>query len=222
METIKQFAEKHRIRLNDRKHQRKYRITTSEDTVHGRFGEIVEDLSYGDVLAVKFIAVPRNASMNGALLSRYRKALAGGLTLKKKYGDAESTFHFDPMNAEQSALAVKLVGAKRRRTVILSPEQKDALRERLRLARQAIKTPVPSQRFASRSRRFRRRTRRRIRSSASATRRRSEHRSHSYSRDRGSAVRRNCLSRLFYFEPARTKEDFDSGKGKASQELYIA
>lgn len=148
METSKivsQFVEKYRLRLNDRKHERKYRITTSEDTIHGRYGEIVGGESFGAVLAVKFIAVPRNANMNGALLGRYRKALAAGLRLKAKYGDAESTFHFDPTNEAESALAIQLVGARHRRTVNLTPEQKQALTARLtaaRTARNALNSPV--------------------------------------------------------------------------------
>ena len=40
---VKSFAEQYRVRINDRKHERKYGITTSEDTVHGRYGEIVAD-----------------------------------------------------------------------------------------------------------------------------------------------------------------------------------
>lgn len=112
---IKAFAKKYRVRLNDRKHERKYRLNMSTDTVHGRYGEIVDNLSYGSVVAVKFIPVPRNAVMTGALRNRYRAAMAGGLTLKRRYGSDESTFHFDPANAEQARLALKLVGARRRR-----------------------------------------------------------------------------------------------------------
>lgn len=68
--------------------------------------------------------------MNGALRNRYRVAMAGGLTLKQKYGDAESTFHFDPANEQQAALAVKLVGASRR-VVNMTPERRAALSARL-------------------------------------------------------------------------------------------
>lgn len=141
MEPISTFAERYKVRLNDRPHRRKYRLETNEDAIHGRHGEIVEDPSYG-MFAVKFIAVPRNAKATGALRSRYRQALAGGLTLKTKYGDAESTFHCDPMNAEQSKLALRLVGAKTRRTVNLTPEQKAAIGERLRVWREASRMPV--------------------------------------------------------------------------------
>jgi len=106
--SIEQFAEKYRWRMNDRKHERSFGLTTSEDTIHGRYGEIVADESFGPILAVKFIAVPRNAIMNGALLGRYRKVLAGGLRLKDKYGDSESTFHFDPAKEREFALAIQL------------------------------------------------------------------------------------------------------------------
>ncbi len=139
---IREFATRYRLRVNDRKHERKYGITTSEDTIHGRYGEIVSDQSYGLVLAVKFIAVPRNASSNGALRNRYRKALDAGLRLKWMYGDAESTFHFDPENEQKANLTIRLVGAKRRRTVNLSSEQKQVLADRLARTRDARNSPV--------------------------------------------------------------------------------
>ena len=133
---IKEFAEKYRVRLNDKKHERKYRISTSEDTVHGRYSEIVDDKTFGSVFAVRFIAAPRSAVMTGALRNRYRAALAGGLTLKRKHGDDEMTFHFNPTNAEQTRLALKrLVGARHRRTVSLTDEQRQAIADRLRNAR---------------------------------------------------------------------------------------
>ena len=135
---VKSFAEQYRVRINDRKHERKYGITTSEDTVHGRYGEIVADESFGDSLALKFIAVPRGLLKNGALKIRHRKALAAGLRLKAKYGDAESTFHFNPANKEESVLAIKLVGAKRRRTVNMTPEQRQAVATRLAAGRRAL------------------------------------------------------------------------------------
>jgi hypothetical protein len=132
---IREFSEKYRTRANDRRHEEKFGLETSEDTIHGRYGEVVEDPSFRSVLAVKFLAVPRTAVKTGALRSRYRQALTGGLTLKRKHGDAESTFHFDPTDAQQSRLALKLVGAKTRRTVNLTEEQKAALRNRLAAAR---------------------------------------------------------------------------------------
>lgn len=103
------------MRLNNKRIMRKFRLSFSEDVVLGRHGEIVDDDdSYGPVLAVKFIAVPRNAVMTGALRNRHRQALAAGLRLKVKHGD-ESTFHFDPSNVAEAELAIRLVGAGHKR-----------------------------------------------------------------------------------------------------------
>jgi hypothetical protein len=141
METLREFADRNRVRINDRKHEPKHRLETSEDTIHGRYGEIVTDPSHG-AFAVKFIAVPRQVIMTGALNRRYREAIAGGLSLKAKYGDAESTFHFNPANDNEAKLALKLVGPKRRRTVILTLDQKAALVERLTAGKNRSNTLV--------------------------------------------------------------------------------
>jgi len=70
--TVKEFGERYKVRVNDRKHERKYEITTSEETVHGRHGEIVADPSFGNVFTIKFLAVPRNAVKTGTLRNRKR------------------------------------------------------------------------------------------------------------------------------------------------------
>ena len=136
----KEFAEKYRVRLNERKHERKFGLSTSEDTIHGRHGEIVSDASYV-AFAVRFVATPRSASVPGTLRNRFKAAVAGGLILKQRYGSDESTFHFNPENQEHSRLALKLVGARNRRTVNMTPEQRQAVADRLRLARQAPQVP---------------------------------------------------------------------------------
>lgn len=141
---VREFGEKYRVRVNDRKHERKYRITTTEDTVHGRHGEIVADPSFGNVFAVKFLAVPRNAVKTASLRSRKRAALAAGLKLKRLCGDDESIFHFNPENLEQSRLALKLVGARKRRTVILTPEQRKAIGDRLNPVRNVNNSELPA------------------------------------------------------------------------------
>lgn len=141
---LQTFAQKHGVRLNDRKHERKYKLSTNTHTIHGRYGEIVEDSTFGDVLAVKFIAVPRNAVMTGALRNRYRQALAASLTLKQKY-DSESTFHFNPGDDLHAKLALELIGARKRRTRILTDQQRQAIGNRLKNARNArllTQTPV--------------------------------------------------------------------------------
>jgi hypothetical protein len=72
--------------------------------------------------------------MNKALLIRRRQALAGGLQLKWK-SDAESVFYFDPADAAQVSLALRLVGGKVRR--VLTPEQRKAGADRLAAFRAA-------------------------------------------------------------------------------------
>jgi hypothetical protein len=135
---LRSFAEKYHLRLNDRKHERKRGLETNEDTIHGRYGEIVDDPSYGPVLAVKFLAIPRDSARTGALKRRYRMAIAAGLTLKRKYGDCESTFHFDPENQEHSLVAIRLVAAKHKKQRQFTLEQRKAIAERFRRARVAV------------------------------------------------------------------------------------
>lgn len=129
--TLRDFAEKYRARVNDRRHESEFRLNTTEDTIHGRYGEIAEEPSYGPAFVVKFIAVPRNRSMDGALLNRFRAATAAPLRLKFGYGNAESTFLFDPTNDSEAKLALKLVGAKFRKNYNLTMEQKQERRKRL-------------------------------------------------------------------------------------------
>ncbi len=133
---IQAFAEKYRLRINDKKLTRRFKIRQhSQPTIYGRYGEIGEDFSFGpNIFVVRFLAVPRNAVMTGALRNRYRKALAAGLKLKWK-GHDESSFHFDASNDIQARLALRLVGAGIRRRRILTDTQRKALLETLVKAR---------------------------------------------------------------------------------------
>lgn len=119
-ERLSAFSEKWRLRLAD---------TGAERVVPGKFGELA-DMDDPIHLRLRLLAVPRTAVMNKALLSRRRKALAGGMVAKQSC-DAETVLLFNPSDAAQAALAIRLVGAKRRRTVNLTEEQKTALRNRL-------------------------------------------------------------------------------------------
>jgi hypothetical protein len=139
---IKDFAAQYRARVNDKKFAGRYGLEANEDTIFGKYGEIVDDSSYGTVLAVKFIAVPRGAAMTKALAARRRAAEAGGLMLKRLYGDAESTWHFNPANEQRARLALKLVGARFKRVRVLTEEQKLVLRDRMLAARNAKKLPL--------------------------------------------------------------------------------
>ena len=123
-ERLSAFAEKWRLRLAD---------TGTERIVAGKFGELA-DMDDPIHLRLRLLAVPRSAVMNKALLSRRRKALAGGMVAKQSC-DAETVLFFNPSDEAQAALAIRIVGAKRRRTVNLTPEQKTALRNRLAAAR---------------------------------------------------------------------------------------
>jgi hypothetical protein len=91
-------------------------------------------LGDGGLLRLRLLAVPRSANVTGALRNRRKKAEAGGLKLKWK-ADAESIWIFDPADSSQAGLAIKLVGTKRRRVVILTDAQKQTLRGRLQTAR---------------------------------------------------------------------------------------
>ncbi len=102
---IKEFSEKYRLKIKK---------TGAEWVALGKYGELTE---IDGEFRVRFMAVPRNASMGGKLRNRYRAAMAAGLTLKVKSGDAESIFLFDPDDAAQVKLAVRLVGARVRRKV---------------------------------------------------------------------------------------------------------
>lgn len=123
-ERMSAFAEKYRLRLAD---------TGAERVVLGKFGELA-DMDDSIHLRFRLLAVPRNAVMNKALLSRRRKALAGGMVAKWR-GDAETILFFNPSDEAQAALAIQLVGAKRRRSVNLTPERKAELRARLAAVR---------------------------------------------------------------------------------------
>ena len=145
---INAFAEKYRVRLDDKRFAAKFRLSWSERVVPGRFGEITDGV-YGErdtgAFNLKFIAVPRTAVMTGALRNRYRAALDAGLTLKHKYGDAESTFYFDPANGTEARLAIRLVGARvKRQGKPATPE----MRARLAVARALRNTPLQGNKAA--------------------------------------------------------------------------
>jgi len=116
-----QFAKENRLRLVD---------TGAEKVVRGKYGELA-DMGDEGLLRLRLLAVPRSENKDRVLRSRRALALAC-LTLKWS-GDAESSFYFSPENGEQVNLAVKLVGAKRKRVV--SEEQRQALAARLAISR---------------------------------------------------------------------------------------
>jgi len=134
--TIREFALIHRLRVNDKKLARRYRLSWAEDVVPGRYGELADFAERGEAdFGLRLLAVPRRAVMTGALRNRIRAALAGGLRLKHR-ADSEAIFYFDPLNPAEASLAIRLVGANRKRQGRkLAPEQKAALAARLATAR---------------------------------------------------------------------------------------
>lgn len=121
---LREFASENRLKVKN---------NGAEDLVLGKYGELAE-MNDGGLLRLRLLAVPRSANMTGALRNRRKKAEAGGLKLKWK-GDAESIWIFDPADPAQAELAINLVGAKRKRLVVLTDAQKQALRDRLQAAR---------------------------------------------------------------------------------------
>jgi len=121
---FKEFAEAHRLRVKN---------NSVENLIHGKFGELA-DMGDKGRFRLRLLAVPRAADMDRKLRSRRKTALAAGLEMKWQ-GDAESIFYFNPADAAQVMLVVKLVGAKVRRRRILTPEQRQLLSDRLATAR---------------------------------------------------------------------------------------
>jgi len=150
--TMKEFAERNRLRVNDKKLAEKCRLAWApgDPVVPGRYGEIAEFNDFGESeFRLRLLAVPRSAVMTKALLSRRRAALQGGLRLKWK-GDAESIFYFDPNNQAEAELAIKLVGARTKRRA--TSETRERLTKQLTAARGALKRPfLPKQPFETAS-----------------------------------------------------------------------
>ena len=135
--SIKEFAAQHRLRINDKKIAERHRLSWAEDVVPGRYGEIA-DMDDAGLFRLRLLAVPRSAVVSKALLARRRRALGAGLVLKWQ-GEAESIFYFDPADQAQVDLVIELIGARRRKLVNLTPEKRQALADRLAVARAARK-----------------------------------------------------------------------------------
>jgi hypothetical protein len=129
-ERMADFAKENRLRLID---------TGAEKVVPGKYGQLA-DMNDDGLPRLRLLAEPRGADMDRTLRSRRAKALEGGLTCKWK-GDAESIFYFDPTNEAHVQLAVKLVGVKRRRVLILNDGQRQVLAARMAAVR-ARKVPA--------------------------------------------------------------------------------
>jgi hypothetical protein len=112
----------------------------AEPVVEGKCGVLMNLLPNeqarfkGQRLVLSLLAVPRNADMNKKLNNRAKDAEAAGMKLKSKSG-YETSWYFDPTNAQAARAAIKAVGARRKRSINMTEEQKQALCARLALAR---------------------------------------------------------------------------------------
>ena len=128
---IKEFAEAYRLRVKN---------NGVEGLIHGKYGELA-DMRDAGRFRLRLLAVPRAADMDRKLRSRRKAALAAGLEMRSQ-GEAESIFFFNPTDPTQVQLVVKLVGAKVRRRRVLTPEQRQALADRLEVARARKAAPT--------------------------------------------------------------------------------
>jgi hypothetical protein len=117
--TIKEFADKYRLRLE--------RHEDGESIIPGKYGHIYE---HGETeLGLLFMpGQPR-------LWAHARRKLDASRFVIWQDGDEEGSALFDAKNVTQASLALKVIGAKRKRT--LTPEQREALIARLKKARAA-------------------------------------------------------------------------------------
>jgi hypothetical protein len=120
--TLTAFADRCRLRTK--------RDGCGDPIAPGRFGHLYEHRAG---LVGLVLEDTRNGQSRGrSLLARRRKALAGGFRLHQA-GDAEAILLFDLGNSAQEKLAIRLVGAKRRR--IPSPAQLETLRRAREVSR---------------------------------------------------------------------------------------
>jgi hypothetical protein len=119
--TLQRFATRHRL---------KTRVDSDETRIiPGRDGQLYEHAP--GQLAVMFLSA--RAKSPGMWNNRRRAGEAVGMTLYQN-GDQEGVLTFDPLNAKQVALAIKIASIKRKR--IMSPAQKEIL------ARATSKSPI--------------------------------------------------------------------------------
>lgn len=118
--TLAQFAEKHRLRLK--------RAEDGNPVIFGRLGHLYEHDS--EMLGLMFMPDRPRMWANAR-----RKLEAAYFTIWQN-GDEEGSALFDPTSPAQARIALRVVGAKRKRRP--SPAQLEALRkasEALRIAR---------------------------------------------------------------------------------------
>jgi hypothetical protein len=129
--TIREFAEQYRCRLK--------RDGCGEQIIPGKVGQIY-DYGSGRFGALFMPSGKPRPNLWGRVR---RKLMAAGFQLLQN-GDAEGCLLFDPSDQRKIQLALKLVGARRKR--VLTPERRAAqieVLERSRNARKGIISPQP-------------------------------------------------------------------------------
>jgi hypothetical protein len=125
MMEIKEFATSHKVKFTLGK-------SGTENLIVGKFGEIAENYDADNLFRLRLLGTPRDRVMNGALNSRKKQAQSGGMTpLHVTPYVYESIWGFDPEDTRLAELAISLVQPRRKRTVVLSDDQKQALVARL-------------------------------------------------------------------------------------------
>ncbi len=104
---LKDFARQHSLKI-------KRSRDDGTDNVLGKHGEIY-DYSESELALI----VCGGAAGTGRWARVRKKCIAAGMTLRQN-GDDEGALSFSPANGQQSILAIKVIGARRRRR--LSPE----------------------------------------------------------------------------------------------------
>ena len=103
------------------------RLTVRKDdcgdpVIRGKFGELYE---YSDSLLGVMLITPVSKPPKPRHWYRYREAGQVAAMVLQQNGDAEGALSFDPKNAEQVKIALKLAGVKPKRRV--SPEERARL-----------------------------------------------------------------------------------------------
>jgi hypothetical protein len=111
--TIQEFARRNRLKTKSDK---------ADDTnvIVGKTGLIYEYSLDGSLLAVMFITPATKPPRTYMWRKTSMACVRAGMTMRQK-GDAEGVLSFDPENADQIRLALKLAGVKRKRKI--TPKQ---------------------------------------------------------------------------------------------------
>ena len=127
---IHDFAERYRLRVK--------RAEDGEPVIPGKLGHLYSHDPARGIFGLVLEAPADDSSLDNTLRARKRKAEREGFEVHQE-GDFEAVLLFDASDARKARLAIRLVGAKRKRS--LTPEQRSAkvaILERARIAKMAV------------------------------------------------------------------------------------